>query len=399
MNTFSIKTPKTPPLGEQLDRPDGEPSLTSKSPCSKISESLSAMSVGGTSAEPQTESTKTPKDTKRARLCGAARKRFRRLIAAELGAEQALALCRKPWDQIPVDNPPPDPKAKKRLRSEEESPREQPKKTSRLDVTATPLPKVQYSVVAGAVRVGVRNSAPMSEDQMRLLHDALLESIAKMAGKKGVPRPRFAGFSYKTGWVLVNCENQESHDWLVGEIRQIKPWPEAELSTIPESELPRPQVGTTFIPISEAATVEKALPLLEAQNDGLNPGLWRVLHKRAEAGGTVVTFSLDDPSAETLRANNGRAGLGFKYVIFNVRGGSAAEQPNVETPRPSTSAGVQEATRSPAGTSRQRPPLRSTKGRGGATRGGTSRRGVRGGGGNRGRPRPLPKKPHTPALR
>ncbi|XP_028178300.1 uncharacterized protein LOC114365822 [Ostrinia furnacalis] len=151
----------------------------------------------------------------------------------------------------------------------------------------------------------------MSEDQMRLLHDALLESIAKMAGKKGVPRPRFAGFSYKTGWVLVNCENQESHDWLVGEIRQIKPWPEAELSTIPESELPKPQVGTTFIPISEAATVEKALPLLEAQNDGLNPGLWRVLHKRAEAGGTVVTFSLDDPSAETLRANNGIAGLGF----------------------------------------------------------------------------------------
>ncbi|CAG5044301.1 unnamed protein product [Parnassius apollo] len=148
--------------------------LASPTPCNSAPQPGTSREEEGTfAAEPQSETNQGGEKKKFARpykLSGAAGKRYRRLIAAEIGAEEALSLCQKPWDAIPLPKPPPVPKAKKRSRSEEESPKDQPRKTVKL---ATEEKKLSFSAVAGSMRIGIRNSNPMSVEQMRQVHRAL----------------------------------------------------------------------------------------------------------------------------------------------------------------------------------------------------------------------------------
>lgn len=235
---------------------------------------------------------------------------------------------------ISSDLPSPAPQAQKRLRSEEESLKEQSMKISRLN-DGEPKPRTAHSTVEGSSKMGIRNTAPMTDEQLRLVHQALTLAISKEAKGKG---PKFGGFTHKPGWILVICNDKETEKWLVDEIKRTKPWPEAELAVIPESELPRPRVGTVFLPDSEAASIEQALKMLSAQNKGLNTEFWKVLNKRAKKGGSVLTFSLDGPSVQALRASEGRAVFGFKTVTFKIKNSACQSgTPKPTLPKPSTS--------------------------------------------------------------
>ncbi|XP_048003937.1 uncharacterized protein LOC125240134 [Leguminivora glycinivorella] len=143
----------------------------------------------------------------------------------------------------------------------------------------------------------------MSEEQMKSVHKYLTLAIMTQWSSAKGGAPQFVGFVHKTGWILVTCCNQASKDWLMNEVPKAKPWPEATLSVIPEGELPKPATAVTFIPESEASSIEDALVLLRAQNFGLNTELWKVLGEKAEQGGRVATFALDEPSAEALKPN------------------------------------------------------------------------------------------------
>lgn len=89
--------------------------------------------------------------------------------------------------------------------------------------------------------------------------------------------PKFLDFSHKPGWVLVNCKNQASLNWLVGTAGDIRPWPEATFSIIKESELRKTVTATTVIPKGECESVVQALTLLGAQNKDLNTEVWKTL--------------------------------------------------------------------------------------------------------------------------
>ncbi|XP_050669604.1 uncharacterized protein LOC126968629 [Leptidea sinapis] len=192
----------------------------------------------------------------------------------------------------------------------------------------------------------------MSEDEMRKVRRALL---ALITGAEQGTGPTFLGFAHKPGWILVTCENDFSREWLVDKVKDLKPWPEAELSCMSEEQLPKPSIATTFLPNTEADTVEEALKLIRAQNAGLNTEHWKVLHAREDKGGQVVTFSLDDPSAETLKESECRAALGFRKINFKIKGvseGSAAasgQQPTQTSGpvRPGTS-GISKTPQRPA---------------------------------------------------
>ncbi|CAK1579664.1 unnamed protein product [Parnassius mnemosyne] len=152
----------------------------------------------------------------------------------------------------------------------------------------------------------------MSVEQMLLVHRVLTQAITKTAfGAQPGMGTKFLGLIHKQRWILVTCLNKASQDWIVGEIGKLKPWPEAELSIIPESEMPKPQLGIAFVPLSEADSSEKAAVLMRAQNKGLRIELWKILNRRDEKNGFLVTFSLDNPSVEALWTASGRVVLGF----------------------------------------------------------------------------------------
>lgn len=296
----------------------------------------SPAGVGGSNdSAPETEEALT----RPIKLCGAARKRFRRLLAANVRADEARALARKPWSAIPLKGVPPDPKANKRPRSEDESPKEQAKKTPRL---VKPVNQPSFKQVVEQTRVGIKNQSPMCEDQMKLVHRAL--TLAMLSITERGKGPKFSGFIHRPGWILVTCDDRVSLKWLMEKIPGIKPWEGASLSVIPESDLPKPLIGTTFIPSSEAESLDEATRLLGIQNEGLNTELWRVAHSRAEGNGHVVSFFLDQPSVAAIRGMNSEVALGFKRISFKIKSSPEVNPLSVapvatEEPQPSTSGG------------------------------------------------------------
>lgn len=278
------------------------------------------------------------------RLSGSRRKRLQRLMSANMGYEEALSLSEKPWTEIPVPKPPrlktvkrdregesskehtkkaprtipPRPKTVKRdLR--DESPKKYTEKAPRTKLPTKGGFNPTFSERASSFRVGIRDTEPMSEEQMILVHRSLIRSIADITSKG--TGPKFLDLSHKPGWILVTCENQHSLDWLMGAIGGIRPWPEARLSIMNNSELPKSVTVTTFIPKCECESIQLALSLLRTQNEDLHTEVWKILHTREEAHGWIVAFALDGPSVEALCASNLRANLGFKKVTFRIKGG------------------------------------------------------------------------------
>lgn len=290
--------------------------------------------VGSCSALAPTEETTTDSITpdNRKKLSGAARKRFKRLMASNVSAEEAFVLCRKPWKDIPQLLP--GSKALKRIRSEEESPKDNLTKAPKTTLEGRVKPT--FSAVAGSIRVGIRGENPLAEDKMDLVRRSLVLLITKESKGAG---PRFVSFSHKPGWIQVVCEDATSKDWLKKVVPKLKPWPEAKLTVLEESELPKPAVVTTFIPNNDAKSLDEAISLLGTQNKGLNTELWKVLHSRKEEGGVVATFAVDDPSVETLKGTQGKAVIGFRSVVFKIKGDQAKEA--LEKAGPSTSIATQ----------------------------------------------------------
>lgn len=303
--------------------------------CSAVAEMETVVEgdVAIVSGSPGTDT--STKEQRAKRMSGAARKRFRRLMGEGVAKEQALILARLPKADIPVEKPSTEKGPVKRGRSEDESPQGHAKKAPKLASGNSGGPRPpSFREVAGSSRVGLRNSEPMSDEQMKMVHNSLTLAIRSQWSCSKGGAPKFVGFVHKTGWILVTCCDQGSKDWLVNEVTRLKPWPEANLSVIPEEELPKPATAITFIPESEASSTEDALVLLRAQNLGLNTELWKVLGEKAEQGGKVVTLALDEPSADALKANGGEAIIGFKKVLFRIKGGPNAPSKETEQQPP-----------------------------------------------------------------
>lgn len=160
--------------------------------------------------------------------------------------------------------------------------------------------------------VEIHNAQTMSEDEMKKIHDALLLEIFKFETGTG---PRFSGFSHRSGIVVVTCDNYESQAWLAKTIKEIKPWPEADLFV----KFKEPAMTVvTFVPNAEADTVEKALKLIQIQNKGLHTEMWKVLNEKEYDGGRVLTLALDYFSVENLKQRKYKAILGFKNIYMKV---------------------------------------------------------------------------------
>ncbi|KAJ8735608.1 hypothetical protein PYW07_007228 [Mythimna separata] len=278
-------------------------------------------------------------------LSGAARKRLRRLKAGGMDPAEAyklvteqLANARAPSTGQMADMS----KGKrpiKRIRSEDESPKDHAKKATRVDdgsgsiilvpdepstTQVGPPPETSAMSFKDAltnVRVGIRNKEPMSDAQLGLLYKDILRAILNAPMPKGPEfKIRTEGCTFKPGWLQVIVKNDYSRKWLEQIVGTLKPWPEAELSFINEKDLPKAKIGILHFRTEDVLkTPRDALNLLEKQND-LQTGLWKVLSVKKERDGITTALSIDDASVKALRMLNCRPQLGFHKAYIHIRG-------------------------------------------------------------------------------
>ncbi|XP_061726578.1 uncharacterized protein LOC133532099 [Cydia pomonella] len=169
------------------------------------------------------------------------------------------------------------------------------------------------------LRVGIQNIEPMNKEQMTKVHRHLILAIAEQWKDGG--GPEFLEFKHMDGWVMVTCVDQRSKTWLLDELKYLEPWPESQLSIMPERKLPKVNITKiiAFIPESEATSVQEALELLKAQNKGLNTEQWTLLDEKLESGKSwTVKFIIDDASLKALEAQECRAAIGFTTMNFEI---------------------------------------------------------------------------------
>ncbi|XP_063365787.1 uncharacterized protein LOC134654250 [Cydia amplana] len=270
------------------------------------------------------------------KLAGSAKGRYKALRGLGIAHEEALQLSAKSFAELKKmghkfgsTHSRPEPKSTKRPRSEEKSPQGNSCKNPRVTVTppTQPQPPQPYNEVLSQVRVGIKDSKPMSVAQLETLCNTILQKIVTLEMDEG---PKFKGYAYKPGWLLITCSDQRSKAWLEQITPSLKPWPEANLGVIPENELPKPNIGMVFIPEIDDSKVRQSLSLLYAQNQGLYTEYWKILHTKVEKSGVMVTLSLDDMSVKSLQKKGLKANLGFREVQFRLKGQPKTQQPETQ---------------------------------------------------------------------
>ncbi|XP_048001921.1 uncharacterized protein LOC125238608 [Leguminivora glycinivorella] len=254
-----------------------------------------------------------------------AKRKFNKLVTHGVSKTKAKKLCSLSWPEIVKQYPSMidlvPPKKKKNL-ALYLLPKPIVTTNSQGSATTNTSGQQNLNPQSTLLRVGIQNKEHMKPDQMKLVHRHLLLAITKQFTNGG--GPEFLSFTHKEGWIQVTCVDQRSKNWLEGEVKYVEPWPGAQLSIVPEEQLPNPPRVVARIPESEASSVQEALDLLKAQNKGLNTGHWQVLHERVDKDKSrIVTFLIDDKSLDILNAQNLEAALGFKMVTFRVKAGGS----------------------------------------------------------------------------
>lgn len=137
-----------------------------------------------------------------------------------------------------------------------------------------------------------------SEDQSKL-EDLIMGEVMLAHEKQGLTLP-FLGIRFRPSIVVIECTTEQSAEWLISMIPNLKGWEGVKLRACSEEHIPRARTITTYFPRSTETKEEDILKIIKAQNTGINTILWRVLNTKVEGKGKLLPLSIDESSCEEI---------------------------------------------------------------------------------------------------
>lgn len=125
----------------------------------------------------------------------------------------------------------------------------------------------------------------------------------------------FTGIHCRTGHLVVDCEDQETANWLFKVGACLKTWTGIPLCVKLGDEVSLPYTFITFC----------LLGLLENQNK-LDTSLWKIIARRNEGGGALLTIGIEEAGREGIEALSYQ--LAFRFGKITVNG---LRKPKAET--------------------------------------------------------------------
>lgn len=317
-----------------------------------------------TSAELESTISKLQLKDNKKKLSGAARKRFKWLVANGHDPVEAREKAMEPLQR-----------QTKRQRSDGSTPEAETKKQKTEDARAEsssggPPPQrktpssISFKQALEGKKVGILHSkypdVNLTTDQLKAVQEAILGKILEAAEVEGTTKPKFLGTTFKAGWLNVNCADEATAQWLISTAKDLKPWDDAQLTAVEEKDLPKSSIINAFFPNSKEDKNEVILKLIKGQNSGLNTSEWRVLKRKDEGSGALLTLSIDFPSFEILKKSDFK--IDFKFGQIKCWTRANKPRPTVEKQQrekggkeAKTSASTTPATAAQAGTSTSHP--------------------------------------------
>lgn len=255
------------------------------------------------------------------RISGAARRRYLFWMKHGQSKEEALVRCLQPlaafpeYKELVASGMAEPPHGCKRPRSEGDSPKDQPKKASRVVVP-------NFADITASTKVGIIDSnRPITADMAARIEDEIGRHVDMLSGGG----PRILGFTVRGGILILTCLNSATRDWLASRIGDFKPWEGSSLKLVDEKDLPKPVVVVAFVPNAKVDG-KTLLHRLHVQNEEVGCDRWRVIQVKPEGNGQTYCFGLDSSMLPALQKKSCALFLGMRVVQFRVKGPKTEQQ-------------------------------------------------------------------------
>ncbi|XP_033243735.1 uncharacterized protein LOC117186728 [Drosophila miranda] len=224
--------------------------------------------------------------------------------------------------------------ATKRQRSIESAAKDTPaSKRQRGPKVATPQPKTRKPRQKAMSEVSKRHlivalidrsdeNGKMTAVQWKLVHAQLVESLfSRMEDDPSAPMPTFDGAGWLNGVKILKCNDDPTRQWLVQKVPQLEAlWEGAKLEVVNRELIPSVPKAKVLFPI--AVQGERALKLLQRQNQDVPTADWTVLHAGnplPSEGGQHVILQISKEAEDLLYPKFGKMAWGVGSVYLRLK--------------------------------------------------------------------------------
>ena len=156
----------------------------------------------------------------------------------------------------------------------------------------------------------------LSEEQSTDLELLITEKISK--NEEGFA-PTFLSCRLENGAFIINCADAESSKWLERTVSQINPWKEQKLLVGEAKKLVRTTKIIAKLPrVCAKLDSKEIMRKIEAQNGGLTPTEWSILHTKNDPSGQTIVLNVPELDAATLGARGYKFYIGLHQVQAKV---------------------------------------------------------------------------------
>lgn len=195
--------------------------------------------------------------------------------------------------------------------------------------------QLSNSDVTSRVNVGILpKNYPMVElstQQQNLIEEATFDAV--LLQRKEQLKPKFANCTYKPGYMIINCLDKPTSEWLIKLIPTLVPWKDAELLGVDEANIPRPDILVTLFPKSVKYDNNTIRALIESQNENLNTDAWRILNRSVINNMHIEwAFTVDGATMKTLIDRDMRINYKFGQISLK-KSNKSSGKPKAEGAR------------------------------------------------------------------
>lgn len=98
---------------------------------------------------------------------------------------------------------------------------------------------------------------------MKAIQEAIVNKILDQ--EEAAIKPKFLGTIFKAGYMVINCEDEATEEWLIDVVPSLKPWEGTALRALRgKSYQPKTQVFNAYFPGSAEDNSEKILKFIRA---------------------------------------------------------------------------------------------------------------------------------------
>ncbi|XP_043070871.1 uncharacterized protein LOC116805988 [Drosophila grimshawi] len=161
-------------------------------------------------------------------------------------------------------------------------------------------PRLSYADMAKKLKVAVLPVefpyVMLSHGDLSVLEETIIDEVIASGGDIAVS---FASIHFRVGFLVIECSDEASADWLRTVASRLQSWKGVPLECKVGDDIPSPHCITLFCPRSVDRTTESLLVLLQNQN-GIKTDTWKVISRRNEGGGALLVIGIDELSKNII---------------------------------------------------------------------------------------------------